>query len=285
MRSVPFVRDACVHALASQAYAFLFALLAALAMHSIDVLVRAASAKATPPIIMSSPRTNRLSPPFNGDGEHCVDEHEAGSTLGMHSHGGAAVAHSATPHGKVLAAIMMEFGVTVHSIFIGLAVGVASDDDLRSLLVALVFHQFFEGVALGSRLAAADFATSLEATMSFVFTISAPVGIAIGAAIVGTSQLDAGSPTFLLTQGSFDGICGGILLYLGFGLLFVDFPRDLENAKGWRVRVGFMISLWTGAGLMAFIGEHRAGCARAAYCACARISWCRLSAPRTGKYL
>ena len=43
---------------------------------------------------------------------------------------------------------MIEFGITVHSVFIGLAAGVVGTDDLKALLVALSFHQFFEGVAL-----------------------------------------------------------------------------------------------------------------------------------------
>lgn len=47
----------------------------------------------------------------------------------------------------VVAAILLEFGVGVHSIFIGLAVGVLSDGNLSALLVALCFHQVRMDVA------------------------------------------------------------------------------------------------------------------------------------------
>ena len=46
---------------------------------------------------------------------------------------------------RTISAYLLEFGVTVHSVFIGLANGIDGDDQLHVLLVALVFHQMFEG--------------------------------------------------------------------------------------------------------------------------------------------
>ena len=43
---------------------------------------------------------------------------------------------------------------------LGLALGVAGDDDVDALLVALCFHQFFEGIALSSRVVDARFSSS-----------------------------------------------------------------------------------------------------------------------------
>ncbi|KAF8283125.1 hypothetical protein TcBrA4_0077750 [Trypanosoma cruzi] len=67
----------------------------------------------------------------------------------------------------------MEFGVTLHSVFIGLTVGITSDAETKALLVALVFHQMFEGLALGSRLADASMRISLELLLALIFSISA----------------------------------------------------------------------------------------------------------------
>ena len=131
---------------------------------------------------------------------------------------------------RLIAAALMEFGVTLHSIFVGLAVGVVSDDDLLPLLVALCFHQFFEGIALGTRLMEASYQRALETVFAVIFSLAAPVGIAIGVAIVSTgdaSSTEGGE--YLLTQGILDSICAGILLYLGFGLLLHDFPVSLQR--------------------------------------------------------
>jgi len=45
---------------------------------------------------------------------------------------------------------VLEIGIVVHSVIIGLSLGTAgSIDTIKPLLVALSFHQFFEGMGLG----------------------------------------------------------------------------------------------------------------------------------------
>ena len=49
---------------------------------------------------------------------------------------------------------MLELGIALHSVLIGVALGVAQDPAAaRPLAAALVFHQTFEGFALGAALA------------------------------------------------------------------------------------------------------------------------------------
>jgi hypothetical protein len=45
---------------------------------------------------------------------------------------------------------VLELGIVVHSVIIGISLGTAqSIDTIKPLLVALSFHQFFEGMGLG----------------------------------------------------------------------------------------------------------------------------------------
>lgn len=46
---------------------------------------------------------------------------------------------------------MLELGIIVHSIIIGISMGASeSPKTIRPLVAALTFHQFFEGMGLGS---------------------------------------------------------------------------------------------------------------------------------------
>jgi zinc transporter 1/2/3 len=46
---------------------------------------------------------------------------------------------------------VLETGIALHSVLIGIALGVSNSPcTIKPLLAALTFHQFFEGVALGS---------------------------------------------------------------------------------------------------------------------------------------
>lgn len=57
-----------------------------------------------------------------------------------------------------MCAQVLESGIAFHSVLIGIALGVSdSPCTIRPLLAALTFHQFFEGVALGSCLLQASF--------------------------------------------------------------------------------------------------------------------------------
>ena len=194
-----------------------------------------------------------------------------------HAHGGHGHSHGhaqasslwalATKDGgaSLVSALLMEFGFTVHSIFIGLAVGVVGDADLKPLIIALSAHQFFEGIALGARITDATLPGALDYAFALLFALSAPLGIGIGVAVIASGSVLTSGSTFLLVQGTFDGVCAGILLYIGFAMLLGDFPKDLARLcdgptappKGAATRrVLLFAALWGGGGLMAFIGKY-----------------------------
>jgi solute carrier family 39 (zinc transporter), member 1/2/3 len=162
---------------------------------------------------------------------------------------------------RVISAICMEFGVTLHSVFVGLAIGLTTDKELKPLLVALVFHQLFEGMSMGSRLADAQFNGGLDVVLALVFSVSAPVGMAAATIAVSVSRDAMAGSGFVTLMGVLDSFCGGILLYLAFTLLLGDFVADMKHycAEGqpfrvWK-KIGMFLALWIGMGLMALVGN------------------------------
>ena len=116
---------------------------------------------------------------------------------------------------QMTAIFILEFGVIFHSIFIGLTLAV-SGQEFDTLYVVLVFHQTFEGLGLGSRLATTPWPKSKEWTpyiMGCGYGFSTPIAIAVG---LGIRQTYApGSQTALIVNGVFDSISAGILIYTG----------------------------------------------------------------------
>lgn len=110
---------------------------------------------------------------------------------------------------------ILEFGVIFHSVFIGLTLAVAGEE-FRTLYIVLVFHQTFEGLGLGSRLATAPWPKSKQWTpyvLGISYGLSTPIAIAIGLGVRQT--FSPGSEKHLLVNGIFDSISAGILIYTG----------------------------------------------------------------------
>ncbi|EPY28359.1 solute carrier family 39 (zinc transporter), member 1/2/3 [Angomonas deanei] len=161
---------------------------------------------------------------------------------------------------KVISAICMEFGVTFHSIFVGVAVGLTTNTELKPLMVALFFHQLFEGMALGSRLVDAKFGDSLERGLAVMFAVSAPLGMVVSTIAVSVSKDAISGGKFVTTLAILNSFCGGILLYLAFNLLLNDFTSDMKayGARGegkLKRKIILYVALWTGMLLMALVGK------------------------------
>lgn len=116
---------------------------------------------------------------------------------------------------QMTAICILEFGVIFHSIFVGLTLAVAGEEFV-TLYIVLVFHQTFEGLGLGSRLAATPWPRSKRWT-PYIFAVgyglSTPVSMAVGLGVRETYA--PGSQTALIVGGVFDSISAGILIYTG----------------------------------------------------------------------
>jgi zinc transporter 1/2/3 len=116
---------------------------------------------------------------------------------------------------QLTAVFILEFGVIFHSIFVGLTLAV-SGDEFITLYIVLVFHQMFEGLGLGARLAEVPWPASKRWTPYFLgiaYGLSTPIAIAIGLGVRQTFAPE--SATTLIVNGVFDSISAGILIYTG----------------------------------------------------------------------
>ena len=116
---------------------------------------------------------------------------------------------------QLTAIFILEFGVIFHSIFIGLTLAVAGEE-FKTLYVVLVFHQTFEGLGLGSRLAVTPWPKSKRWTpylLALAYGLTTPIAIAAGLGVRETYPPE--SQTTLIVNGVFDSISAGILIYTG----------------------------------------------------------------------
>ncbi|KAL1560871.1 zinc transporter 5-like [Salvia divinorum] len=149
---------------------------------------------------------------------------------------------------------VLELGIIVHSVIIGIALGASeSPKTIKPLIAALTFHQFFEGIGLGGCIAQAKFNARAVAIMAIFFSLTTPVGIAIGIGI--TNIYSETSPTALIVEGVFNSASAGILIYMALvDLLSADFmsPKLQNNGK---LQLGANLSLLIGAGCMSLLAK------------------------------
>ncbi len=152
---------------------------------------------------------------------------------------------------------ILEFGVIFHSIFIGLTLAVAGEEFVI-LYIVLVFHQTFEGLGLGSRLAIIEWPQGKEWmpwVLGAAYGFTTPIAIAIGLGVRKTFV--PGSTEYLMVNGIFDSISAGILIYTGLvELMAHEFMFNQEMRKGPMGQVlGAFVCMCLGAGLMALLGK------------------------------
>jgi len=154
-----------------------------------------------------------------------------------------------------LTTYILEAGIASHSVLIGVALGLTTGSSFKVLLIAICFHQFFEGAALGSRIAEV---TSSENTLralalAAAFAITTPIGIAI---TVGIQTSYSNSPASLISQGILDAIAAGILVYAALVQMLTE--EVTKNAEFWSMttarKVSCFVAVWLGAASMSVVG-------------------------------
>jgi zinc transporter 1/2/3 len=131
-------------------------------------------------------------------------------------------------------------------------------DSLRqtvALIIVLVFHQLFEGVALGSYIYELRDAASLQTKllMAAVFALTVPVGCWIGIGVASTYE--AHTQTAIWVTGALNGVTGGMLLYSALiTFMAEEFSRDdLGGAQGRTHKRRMYCCMLLGAAAMALL--------------------------------
>ncbi|EYU40848.1 hypothetical protein ABFS82_05G078900 [Erythranthe guttata] len=151
-------------------------------------------------------------------------------------------------------AMVLELGIIVHSIVIGLSLGASNNTcSIKGLIAALCFHQMFEGMGLGGCILQAEYKFIKKAAMAFFFSVTTPFGIALGLALASTYKEN--SPRSLITVGLLNASSAGLLIYMALvDLLAADFmgPKLQGSIK---LQIKSYIAVLLGAGGMSLMAK------------------------------
>ncbi|KAK4347467.1 hypothetical protein RND71_033806 [Anisodus tanguticus] len=151
-------------------------------------------------------------------------------------------------------AMVLELGIIVHSIVIGISLGASNNTcTIKGLVAALCFHQMFEGMGLGGCILQAEYKMLKKAAMAFFFSVTTPFGIALGIALSKTYQEN--SPRALITVGLLNASSAGLLIYMALvDLLASDFMGDKLQGSI-KLQIKAFIAVLLGAGGMSLMAK------------------------------
>ncbi|KAI9493665.1 Zinc/iron permease [Zychaea mexicana] len=172
-----------------------------------------------------------------------------------HVHGGALFEEDEKAFRNV-GVMMLELGIVMHSIIIGITLANTGNDEFVTLIIALVFHQFFEGIALGTRINEMEHKSWVRPLiLGGLFIIMTPIGVAIGIGI--HSSFNPNSSSSVLANAVLDSLSAGILLYNAYvSLMSAEINHNLKfRQSSLTNKAVCFLSMYIGAGLMALIGK------------------------------
>ncbi|XP_075497216.1 fe(2+) transport protein 1-like isoform X1 [Primulina tabacum] len=199
---------------------------------------------------------------FSGNGARPVDENNKNEELESqgpgHCHGNDILKVDGDNASQLLryrvVAQVLELGIVVHSVVIGLSMG-ASDNPctIRPLVAALCFHQLFEGMGLGGCILQAEYGSRMKATMVVFFSGTTPLGIAMGLGL--SNVYSENSPTALIVVGLLNACSAGLLNYMALvDLLASDF-MGVKLQKSMKLQTWAYVAVLLGAGGMSLMAK------------------------------
>lgn len=155
---------------------------------------------------------------------------------------------------RVISTIILEIGIIFHSVIIGITLAITTAG-FGTLLTAISFHQLFEGIALGTRIAETRLPIARQVLMGIFYPITTPIGIAVGFGV--RQSFTPRSQNALIVQGIFDGLSAGILMYTAYvGLISMDMNHNqyFRKKETPLVRNLCMAAFLFGAFMMSIVG-------------------------------
>lgn len=118
----------------------------------------------------------------------------------------------------------------------------------------ILFHQAFEGIALGTRIAIMPGGFIRKVLLGLAFAITTPIGMAIGIGVL--SKFNGNDPSTIIAIGTLNAFSAGILLWIGVTEMWFKewFYGPLARAGAIKTAVGFL-GLVGGLVLMSVIGK------------------------------
>ncbi|KAG7531376.1 hypothetical protein FFLO_04373 [Filobasidium floriforme] len=157
---------------------------------------------------------------------------------------------------QLIAVAVLEFGVILHSIVIGLTL--ALSDEFVTLFIVIIFHQMFEGLGLGSRLSQLRLPHKMRLApyaAGILYALMTPLGVAIGLGV--RESLNTNGAAMAGASGTLDAFSAGILLYTGLvELLGHEILLNPRMMKASNKRMTFaFVCICLGSGLMALLAK------------------------------
>ncbi|GJE90265.1 ZIP zinc/iron transport family [Phanerochaete sordida] len=157
---------------------------------------------------------------------------------------------------QIIGVAILEFGVLLHSVLIGLTLAVT--DDFITLFIVIIFHQMFEGMGVGSRLAYMELPQKyywVPIVGALLYGITTPIGIAVGLGVRTTYNPDG--TTASIVSGILDAFSAGILIYTGLVELLAHeflFNKEMMTASNGKLAYALCCMI-AGCGIMALLGR------------------------------
>ena len=206
-------------------------------------------------------RTKNPQTPFHqdtieegGSGEGIQKQRQSGNGIfeDGHDHSGSQIEDIRLKRGIIL---FVEFSVMTHSVPVGLALGLQTGGAFTGLFVAVVFHQLLEGFGIGAATVEGQYSRTMELLLAFGFSITAPLGIAIG--IILHESLNQNSSGYLFTVGIVNAIAAGLLIYVGLEHLNAISSRgSWMRMQKWHWQAICLGSFVLGAVALMVVGKY-----------------------------
>jgi zinc transporter 1/2/3 len=157
---------------------------------------------------------------------------------------------------QIASFLILESGIIIHSVIIGLNLGVVGQE-FFVLYPVLIFHQTFEGLGVGARLSVIPFPSHLRWMpwmLCAAYGLTTPIAIGIGLGLRNT--YNGNSNTANIVSGVLYSATAGILIYTGLvDMLARDFLFNPSQTQDKKLLALMLVSLYAGAGIMALIGK------------------------------
>ena len=155
---------------------------------------------------------------------------------------------------------VVESTSAIHSIIIGIALGSLAGEEnvaaLQPLLIAICFHQFFEGIGLGTVVEAAriELGTAKIIIFSLTFALTVPMGVVVGILITDDQALENGpneSQTY--TAGCLNSLAAGLMIYVALVEMVAEDFQQTSIATNMSLKIKMFIALMIGTLAMAVL--------------------------------